>query len=93
MRGLATCWCGAELPDEVIEEMAAEASGRCCGGGGEINCYCGGDFCCCHNHGSVPCPGCIDCLADADDDGPEWDGSRWVFEEEAGSDHPEREFS
>jgi hypothetical protein len=39
-----------------------------CGGGGHIDCYCGGDFCVCHNHGGYDCPGCPDCEEERDDD-------------------------
>lgn len=59
------CWCGVENPyfdDEVFD--------RPCGGSGTLNCYCGGDFCVCHWHGEVECPGCEDC---EDDEGCDWD--------------------
>lgn len=55
------CWCGEEHPhydDDTLDST--------CGGTGEVHCYCGGDFCVCHNHGSVPCHGCEDCEADDD---------------------------
>src|SRR5690348_6121104 len=32
-----------------------------CGGTGMLECYCGGDFCCCELQGEVRCPGCLDC--------------------------------
>lgn len=70
------CGCGAELSGADLEAMDAELEGDTCGGSGVLHCYCGGDFCVCHNHGEVECPGCDDC--DGDDDlywNPEED--RW----------------
>lgn len=29
-----------------------------CSGGGSVDCYCAGDFCCCSNHGERDCPTC-----------------------------------
>ena len=29
-----------------------------CGGSGEVECYCGGDFCVCDNYGVTECPDC-----------------------------------
>lgn len=57
-----TCWCGVENPyfsDEDLDDT--------CGGAGELYCYCGGDLCVCHNHGSSDCPGCPDCEDEGDD--------------------------
>ena len=35
---------------------------------GEIDCYCGGDFCVCTNYGTMECPSCHgNCLCDPDD--------------------------
>lgn len=48
------CWCGTRRP------YFAPLPGRC-GGYGHISCFCGGDFCVCHNHGDVECDGCEDC--------------------------------
>ena len=59
---LMKCWCGAE---GTYEELFSTVDvGEGCGGTGTINCYCGGDQCVCHNHGSTDCPGCDDCDAD-----------------------------
>ena len=57
------CWCGASGD---FGEMCAEPE-RTCGGMGYVNCFCGGDFCVCHNHGECQCFGCPDC-EDRDDD-------------------------
>lgn len=54
------CWCG------VVKPFFSAVRGHC-GGMGEIDCFCGGDLCVCHNHGSVECPGCPEC-EEADDD-------------------------
>lgn len=63
---IITCWCGATgTADELFDDDCLDES---CGGSGELNCYCGGDLCVCHNHGSVECPGCEDCEG-IDDDG------------------------
>lgn len=29
-----------------------------CSNTGIVNCYCGGDLCCCENHGEMDCPHC-----------------------------------
>jgi hypothetical protein len=53
-----TCWCGAEgTHDELFSDFLEES----CNGSGSLRCYCGGDLCVCHNHGSTDCPGCEDC--------------------------------
>jgi hypothetical protein len=53
-----TCWCGAQ---GTFEELFDDAVyDECCGGLGVLHCECGGDFCVCHNHGEVECPGCED---------------------------------
>lgn len=59
-----TCWCGAS---GKYEEMFSALPSRC-GGSGMLDCYCGGDFCVCHNHGEVDCFGCEDCEGFDDDD-------------------------
>lgn len=65
---LIQCWCGTvgKYEDMFDNDCLSEP----CGGSGFIHCYCGGDFCCCHNHGEVECPGCEDCKSDEyrDDD-------------------------
>lgn len=64
--GIWTCWCGAEGHyDELFDDTGLEQS---CGGTGTVNCYCGGDFCVCHHHGSTECPGCEECQDDFDED-------------------------
>lgn len=44
-----------------------------CGGSGTLQCICGGDFCICHNHGEVDCPGCEDCDGNGDFDDDDFD--------------------
>lgn len=79
--GLFHCWCGAVGPfDEMCDMTCLD---RSCGGTGSLNCECGGDFCVCHNHGEVECPGCEDCDPDDDYDGEEW------WEAECGEDFSE----
>lgn len=51
------CWCGEEGD---IDELCEDVPGACCGTG-MLECLCGGDFCVCHNHGEIECPGCEDC--------------------------------
>lgn len=51
---LGPCWCGE--PNPQYEPVSGT-----CGGTGEVNCFCGGDLCVCHNHGAAACPGCEDC--------------------------------
>lgn len=64
---IITCWCGAEGTLEELFDLSVFS--RPCGGSGFLLCYCGGDFCVCHNHGEVECPGCPDCEPeDFDDD-------------------------
>lgn len=59
------CWCGAR---GTLEEMfSPDPYSDRCGGTGHLDCFCGGDFCVCHNHGEVECPGCPDCEGDDDD--------------------------
>ena len=59
------CWCGAKgTADQLFDDYVLVDS---CGGSGTIHCYCGGDFCVCHNHGEIECPGCPDCERDDDD--------------------------
>jgi hypothetical protein len=48
------CWCGVENP-----HYAPITEG--CGDSGVCLCFCGGDFCVCHNHGEIECWGCEDC--------------------------------
>ncbi len=64
-----TCWCGAK---GTYDEMFAETDENC-GGTGTLNCYCGGDFCVCHNHGEVECDGCEDCESQEPDDYEDYD--------------------
>ena len=59
------CGCGESGP---FDEMFGDALDAHCGGGGELHCYCGGDFCVCHYHGSTACQGCEDCECDAETD-------------------------
>lgn len=54
------CWCGERHPFYSQVHHG-------CGGTGVIDCHCGGDFCCCHNHGEVDCFGCPDCESNDDD--------------------------
>lgn len=64
------CWCGAKgTYDELFDDDCLE---RGCGGSGTLHCECGGEFCVCHHHGEVECPGCEDC-EDGEDDYPDWD--------------------
>ena len=58
------CWCGEKGPYEELCD--SDVFSRGCGGTGTLYCECGGDFCVCHNHGEIECPGCEDC--DGDDD-------------------------
>jgi len=69
-----TCWCGAT---GKASEMFSPVE-RTCGGTGIIRCICGGDFCCCHNHGEIECDGCEDCEPDEDD----WDDDPYDHEDE-----------
>lgn len=68
--GLFTCWCGAK---GTYEELFHDDFPASCGGLGVVDCRCGGDFCVCHNHGEVECPGCPDCEEDDDYDGDDMD--------------------
>ncbi len=62
------CWCGARGTSEELFDRGVFRG--TCGGMGFLQCECGGDFCICHHHGEVECPGCDDCLADDfEDDG------------------------
>jgi hypothetical protein len=54
-QGSNECWCGEKDP------YFAPVRNDGCGGLGSIACFCGGDFCVCHNHGEVECFGCADC--------------------------------
>lgn len=49
------CWCGEKNPHR--ERVVADG----CNGLGTLLCLCGGDFCICHHHGEVECPGCDAC--------------------------------
>ena len=62
---LMRCWCGA---CGTFEELFCQDFEENCGGGGYIDCHCGGDFCVCHNHGGYDCPGCPDCEEERDYD-------------------------
>ncbi len=56
---IITCWCGESgTYDELFDESGIDDS---CGGTGTLQCICGGDFCVCHHHGEIECPGCEDC--------------------------------
>lgn len=61
--GAYRCWCGDEVDAEEQRALTAEQlSYRTgCAGLGFYRCLCGGDFCVCHNHGDIECPGCRDC--------------------------------
>lgn len=62
---IITCWCGASgVYEDLFDDDGTDSF---CGGGGTLNCYCGGDFCVCHHHGETECPGCDDCGRDRDD--------------------------
>lgn len=52
----ASCWCGEKRA--WFSELHLESG---CAGTGYLHCFCGGDFCVCHNHGGTECPGCDDC--------------------------------
>lgn len=54
------CWCGEKHPYYAPIPTTCE-------GYGHYECKCGGDFCACHNHGSVECDGCPDCEGDDDE--------------------------
>lgn len=73
------CWCNAE--GTVDELFAWEGLDESCGGSGELHCYCGGDFCVCHFHGSTECDGCPDCTDDDDDFDGQAEGFDDVYEE------------
>lgn len=69
------CWCGAKgTYDELFDDVDMDGG---CNGTGEVNCYCGGDQCVCHHHGTCECPGCEDCEPDDDD----WDGADFDCDE------------
>lgn len=79
---LITCWCGAV---GTYEEMFSDAYlERSCGGTGQLTCFCGGDFCVCHNHGSDECFGCDDC--DGDDEHG-WYDDEFEYENWSDDDH------
>lgn len=61
------CWCGES---GAYEDLCNDDDlGDDCEGHGEFPCYCGGDLCVCHHHGSIPCPGCESCeRSDGDED-------------------------
>lgn len=65
---IITCWCGAIGTFQELFDSAVYGSGPC-NGLGVLHCECGGDFCVCHNHGEVECPGCEECGRDDEDDG------------------------
>lgn len=50
------CWCG-----ETEGWMSTSGLESGCAGTGYLHCFCGGDFCVCHNHGGTECDGCDDC--------------------------------
>lgn len=47
---------GATYEDDYDDEDARFCF--TCQNAGVVNCYCGGDFCVCDNHGEMPCPKC-----------------------------------
>ncbi len=55
------CWCGVRNAWCSLADVS-----ETCGGLGTLYCYCGGDFCICHNHHEVECDGCQDCEDEAD---------------------------
>lgn len=56
------CWCGAKGSyEDLFDQSGLEES---CAGTGLLSCFCGGDLCVCHHHGSAECPGCDDCRKD-----------------------------
>lgn len=66
------CWCGEEGPLSAMCDFAVYEQE--CSGSGVLYCECGGEFCVCHNHGEVECPGCSQCLPE---DGGDWDEDEW----------------
>lgn len=64
------CWCGdAGRYDELFDDAVYDQT---CGGSGYLECECAGDFCACHHHGTVECPGCDECGGgDCDDYDPD----------------------
>lgn len=61
-----TCWCGETgTYDQLFDDSGLTMR---CGGTGELECRCGGDFCACHHHGSTECFGCPDCEGGDEDD-------------------------
>lgn len=46
--------CGGFYEDDRDGEQWCER----CHNTGELDCFCGGDFCVCMNYGSYPCPSC-----------------------------------
>lgn len=62
---IINCWCGESGTYEELFDSDLDAT---CHGTGSLHCYCGGDFCVCHNHGEVPCEGCEDCEYDEETD-------------------------
>lgn len=64
-----TCWCGATgTYDELFSTLLPG-----CGGTKTLHCYCGGDFCICHNHGEAECYGCAECQDRDDHDDYDYD--------------------
>ena len=70
-RELIQCWCGAV---GTYEELFSNDCYDTCGGLRTLECMCGGDFCVCHNHGTIECPGCDDCEGDRDEQDDWYDG-------------------
>jgi hypothetical protein len=59
---IITCWCGASgTYEDLFDDACLDDN---CNGLRTLNCYCGGDFCVCHHHGEVECPGCPHCEPD-----------------------------
>lgn len=54
--------------------MDLRSLSRTCGGTGQLDCECGGDFCVCTLNGGIDCPGCEDCRDyNPYDEGDDWD--------------------
>ncbi len=67
---IMTCWCGVQgKPADLFDYDGLPTS---CGGIGSVECICGGDFCVCHFHGEVECPGCLDCRS-PDQEHDDWE--------------------
>lgn len=63
------CWCGEKKP------FYSDEHHKTCAGSGVMHCFCGGDDCSCHHHGTVTCDGCADCEEPGDNEVDEEPGS------------------